>query len=269
MVNIKKAITYVKAHGDEIEKNRLNCIFLGKPAPKAVQKELKKLQNPDGGFSYWVKEFSTVFDTIYILTWMDDLLIREGDIIEHAFDFLITNQQSDGGWDEVNDLENSVEALDFKHGEIDTRVFLTAYCAHWFVRFGRAEPPEAKGCPMEFLKEYRAASGLILDDLQATWDSLVLFSYHPGRKSELFNDTLDVIEKKFSPDNWEGAKLAYLLCCLRDSGLDAYHPFVNLCIDELIQKQQNNGSWVSEYGEEFATDTTIGALRVLKHYNVV
>ena len=269
MVKVIKAIDYVKEHGDTIEKNRLNCILLNTPATTSIKNKLKKMQNPDGGFSYWTKEFSTVSDTIYILSWLDDLQIHTGKIVDYAFDFLISHQQPDGGWDEVGAMEDAGKSSDIIPGEVETRAFLTAYCAHWFVRFGRAEPPEARGCPMEFLKTCRKPSGLILDDLQATWDSLVLFSFYPGATSQLFNDTLEVIEKKFSPDTWKGSKVAYLLCCLRDSGLEAYHPFVNLCTDELIQKQQEDGSWESEYGAKHATDATISALRVLKHYNVV
>jgi hypothetical protein len=56
---------------------------------------------------------------------------------------------------------------------------------------------------------------------------------------------------------------------LRDAGLDAFHPMVNLSTDELIQKQQEDGSWESEYGEEYSVGATIEALRVLKHYNLV
>lgn len=269
MVNIKKAIDYIKEHGDEIEKNRLNCILLDIPATTSIKNKLKKMQNPDGGFSYWIQEFSTVSDTIYVLSWLDDLHIQSGKIVNRAFDFLISHQQPDGGWDEVSSMDKSEKSSKLKSGEEETRVFLTAYCAHWFVRFGRAEPPEAKGCPAEFLKAHITPSGLILDDLQATWDSLVLFSFHPGRESELFKKTLDVIEKKFSPDTSKGSEIAYLLCCLKDSRLTAYHPFVNLCTDELIQKQQEDGSWESEYGAKHTTDATIGALRVLKHYKVV
>ena len=82
-------------------------------------------------------------------------------------------------------------------------------------------------------------------------------------------DLLEVIEKKFSSERTKGSDIAYLLCCLRDAGLTAYHPFVNLCTDELIQKQQEDGSWESEYGEDYYTNATIEALRVLKHYKVI
>ena len=263
-----KTIKYVEQQGDNIERNRLKCILVGKPVKNDILDELIKMQNPDGGFSYWVKEFSTVFDTVYILSWLDDLQLRSGKIVDDAFDFLISMQREDSGWDEVEYVKD-LDSPSFIPGKIDTRVFLTAYCAHWFIRFGRAEPPGAKGCPVDFIKEFRNPNGLILDDLQATWDSLVLFSYHPGQDSELFKEAYEIIEKKFAPDNQKGSNIAYLLCCLRDAKLPIENPFVNLCIDELIQKQQENGFWESEYGEEYTVGATIEALRVLKYYKVV
>jgi hypothetical protein len=269
MVNINEAINFIKKHGDDIDRSRMNCILLNQQAPKTIQDRLEGLQNSDGGFSYWTKDFSTVFDTVYVLSWLDDLQLREGKMVEDAFIFLVSNQREDGGWDEVQNPSGVQTNSFLTPGTIDTRVLLTAYCAHWFVRFGRAEPPESKGCPVEFLQSHQSPSGLIMDDLQATWDSLVIFSYHPGKDSELFKKTYEVIEKMISPEKWKGGNIAYLLCCLRDSGLAIDNPFVNLCIDELIQKQQVGGFWESEYGEEYSTSATIEALCVLKHYNVV
>jgi hypothetical protein len=269
MVNIRKAIEFVKGHGDEISKNRLNCLILGVPALKSMQDKLMQMQNPDGGFSYWVQGVSTMADTVYILSWLDDFQLRTGEIVDRAFDFIMANQQIDGGWNEVQASDGSVKSPDIIPTDVDSRVFITAFCAHWFVRFGRAGPLEAKNSPLEFIIACRRPSGLILDDLQATWDSLVMFSHRPGRKSELFKETLDVMEKLFSPENMKGSKLAYLLTCLRDAGLEAYHPFVNLCTDELMQKQREDGSWDSEYGEKYTTDATIEAIRVLKHYKVI
>jgi hypothetical protein len=269
MVNIKKAIEFVKDKGDELEKNRLNSILLSSPASKSIQRKFREMQNSDGGFAYWTKEFSTVSDTVYMLSWLDDFQVHSGRIVDSAFDFLASNQQPDGGWDEVESMKNSTKSTGLTAGEEETRVFLTAYCAHWHVRFNRAKTLVDEKNPVEFLIPYRSPNGLILDDLQATYDSLVLFSHNPGKDSYLFAETIEVMEKKFSPDSGKGTNIAYLLCCLRDAGLEAYHPFVNLCIDELIQKQQEDGSWESEYGEKYATNATLEAIRVLMHYNVV
>lgn len=269
VVNLEKAVTYVQAKGDIIERARLACILWGKPPQNAVLQKLAEMQNPDGGLPYWIKDFSTVCDTVYVLTWFDDISSRRGSLVEHAINFLLKHQKEDGGWDEVERVKETNPPPFLIPGKINTRVWLTAYCAHWFVRFGYAEPPEAKGCPVKFLLAYRETSGRLVGYLRATWDALVLFSYHPGPNSEVFKQTLEVIEKEFSPEKWEGSYLAWLLCCLRDAGLPAHHPFVHRCLDELIKKQRPDGSWESEDGEEYAANATIEASRVIQHYDVI
>jgi len=272
LVNLEKAVVYVQTKGNIIERARLASILWGKTPQEEVLKKLADIQNPDGGFSYWVKDFSTVCDTVHVLTWLDDLSLRREPLVEHAIDFLLSQQKEDGGWDEVEKVIKTNPPPFLIPGVIENRIWLTAYCAHWFVRLGYAEHSKAKACPAEFLLAYREPSGRLvgsLKDLRATWDWLVLLSYHPGPDSEIFRQTLAVIEKEFSPEKWEGSYLAWLICCLRDAGLPAHHPFVRHSLDELAKKQRPNGSWDSEDGEEFAANATIEALRVIKHYGVI
>jgi len=269
VVNLEKAIAYVQEKGDIIEQARLACILWRKPPQKAVLQKLAKMQNPDGGFSYWIKGFSTVCDTVYILKWFDDLSLQREPPVKRAIDFLLMHQKEDGGWDEVERVKETNLPPFLLPGEINTRVWVTAHCAHWFVRLGYAEPPEAKGCPVNFLLAHRETSGRLVGYLRATWDALVLFSYYPGPDSEIFKQTLAAIQKEFSPEKWEGSYMAWLICCLRDAGLLVHHPFVRRCLDELVKKQRPDGSWDSEDGETFAANATVEALRVIRHYGVV
>jgi len=54
-IGLDRAITYVRSCGDLIENSRLDCILRGKPPGKSVLQKLEEMQNPDGGFSYWLK----------------------------------------------------------------------------------------------------------------------------------------------------------------------------------------------------------------------
>jgi hypothetical protein len=269
MIDTERAIAFVQAKGDVIEQARLASILLGKAPQTSTLQKLDGMHNPDGGFAYWIKDFSTVCDTVYVLTWLDDLSLRSGTLADRAFDFLLRHQKADGGWDELERVKDTNPPEFLLPGKVETRIWLTAYCAHWFVRFDRAEPPGARGCPVDFLLAHREPSGRLRGYLRATWDALVLFYYHPGPDSEVFQQTLKVIEKEFTPEKWEGSYLAWLLCCLRDARLPADCSFVGLCLDELVKKQRSDGSWESEDGEQFAANATIEALRVLKHYEVI
>lgn len=161
------------------------------------------MQNPDGGFAYWVKDFSTVCDAVYILKWLDDLSLRREPLVKRAISFLLSQQKEDGGWDEVERVRETNPPPFLMPGEINTRVWLTADCAHWLVRLGYAEPPEAKGCPVKFLLAHREPSGRLVGYLRATWDALVLFAYYPGPDSDVFKQTLEIIDKEFTPEKWE------------------------------------------------------------------
>ncbi len=276
MVELEKAIAYVQAHGDTIEQGRLASVLWGKPPQELVLEKLAEMQNPDGGFTCFIKDFSTVCDTVYVLIWFDDLSLHSSPLVECACSFLLLNQKDDGGWDEIERVKE-VDAPPFlAPGEIATRVWLTAYCAHWLVRFGYAEHPKVRGCPGRFLEALREPSGRLAGtskDMRAMWDWLVLLSHAPGEDSELFRQTLALIEEgfsdRYSPERWEGSYLAWLLCCLRDAGLRADHHFVRRCLAELVKKQRADGSWDSEDGEKYASNATVEALRVLKHCGVV
>jgi len=270
VIDLDKAIAYVQTKGNIIEQARLASILWKKPPDKAVLQKLATMQNPDGGFSFWIKDFSTVCDTVYVLIWLDDLSIQKSPIVNRAINFLLSQQKEDGGWDEIEKVREANPPPFLVPGKVDTRIWLTAYCAHWFARFGFAEHPKVKAPLGKFLLNHRQPSGQLgsSKDLRATWDWLVLLSHHPGPDSEIFKQTLAVIEKGFSPEKWEGSYLAWLVCCLRDAELPAHHPFVERCLDELVKKQRPDGSWDSEDGEAFAANATIEALRVIKHYGI-
>jgi hypothetical protein len=213
--------------------------------------------------------FSTVCFTVNVMSWLDDLRIREGTLVDGAIRFLKMHQKGDGGWDEVDAAKTTNPAPFMVPGEERTRTWLTACCAHWLTRFGCIEPPGSKGCPASFLLKHRERSGMLKGFLRATWDSLVLFSYYPGPDSSEFKETLKAIESTYKPSDLEGSNLAWLLTCLKHSELPSSHQLVGQVINELAKRQRADGSWSSEDGEKFAVNATVDVLRVLRYYDRV
>ncbi|MFX1354399.1 MAG: hypothetical protein ACFFGP_10590 [Promethearchaeota archaeon] len=148
-MNIKKAIKFVQLKGNLIEKARLETILWNKKPQKEVVKQLRALQKPNGSFSYWIKEVGNICDTIYVLFWFDDLKLYRGSIIDSACKFLLNRQQKDGGWDEIDEVQKFNPPKWMIPGRIETRVWLTAYCAHLLIRFSYAEA-EGTYCPTDF-----------------------------------------------------------------------------------------------------------------------
>ena len=263
-MNVENAIAYVQARGNAIERARLGAILWNEPPPDAVLQDLAAHQKPDGGFGYWAREVSNICDTAFVLQWCDDLKLYRGPIPDPACRFLLDRQQKDGGWDEVE----AIRALNLPEwmmpGRIETRVWLTAYCAHVLIRFGRAEK-EGTRCPTDFLLAHCDETGRLVGYLRATWIALSMLALYPGWDSEPFRKAVAVVEASYSPD-WEGSYLAWLLRCLQDAGLPVDHPLVARCLADLERNQQRDGSWESEDGERYAASATVEALRVLRGY---
>lgn len=268
-MDIDKAIKLVQSEGNLIEKARLEAILWNKTPQKQVLENLSKFQKVDGGFSYWVKQVSNICDTTYILFWCDDLKLFHGPIVNSACKFLLKKQQKDGGWDEIGEVQkfNPPEWMIPKR--IETRVWLTAYCSHALIRFGHAET-EGSHCPTDFLVENSDKTGRLKGYFRATWLALPMFSYHPGIESEPFQKALNVVQSNYSSD-WNASYLAWLLRCLKDSGLESNHPLVKQSLSDLEEKQRKDGSWEPEVGEDeiHAINATVETLRAFKSYNFI
>jgi len=271
MIYLEKAINFVHSYGDLIENARLASIIWGEMPNNLVLHKLEEMQNPDGGFSYWIKEadISMVCDTVYLLRWFDDLATKYGKLVERAVSFIIGHQEEDGGWDEVEDIKKFKPPPFLEPGAINTRVWLTANCAHWLMRFGYAESPMCKACPVDYLLENREPSGRLIGYLRATWDALPIFARYPKDDREPFRKALRITEKEFTPGDWEGSYLAWLLRCLHDAGIEATNNLVSECFIQLAKKQRLDGSWDSEDSEEYSVGATLEVLRVLKDYKVI
>jgi hypothetical protein len=172
-------------------------------------------------------------------------------------------QKEDGGWEEVEALRNLPVPDWMAPGVQQNRLWLTAFCSHVLTRFRYAEAPGTR-CPADFLLAHCDESGRIKGYLRATWISLPMLAFYPGRGSKQFERAVKVIEENFRQD-WVGGYLAWLLCCLQDAGLTDNHPLVKQCLKDLARKQRGDGSWAPEAGEgeSHSVNATIVALRGL------
>jgi hypothetical protein len=270
-MDCRKAVSHVRRHGTGFERARLERIIDGVEPSAGALAELAAMQHPDGGFAYWLPDrtISTVCDTAYVLGWLDDLNLREGPIVDRAVRFLFSHQKADGGWDEVEALRRLDVPEFLVQGEPTTRTWLTAYCAHWLMLFGYADAPICRGCPVHFLLKHRDESGRLIGYQRATWDALPIFHRFPQLSGDAYAQALAATERELAPAQWAGSYVAWLLRALRDCRLPADHELVEPLLAALTSRQQADGSWDSESGEQHAVDATIEVLRVLRDFGVV
>jgi hypothetical protein len=262
--DLVKAIAYVQDHGSVIERARLAAILQDELPSKTALRELARLQNPDGGFAYWVPQASNLCDTAYVLQWFDDLKVHKGPVVERACRFILDRQQKDGGWDEVAAVVNHDPPEWMMPGRIETRVWLTGFCAHVLICFGHAEAPGTY-CPTDFLLEHRDEQGRLAGYPIATWVALPMLHFYPGPDPETFDRARAVAEADYA-SQYDSAMLAWMLRCLKDADLPFDHPLVARALDDLERQQRPDGSWPAAEGEQRAVEVTVAALRELKRY---
>ncbi|UCE10261.1 MAG: terpene cyclase/mutase family protein [Candidatus Thorarchaeota archaeon] len=266
MVDVQRAVEFVRKECDVILQGRLESILEKRKPDRTVLDTIESMRKSDGGFAFWDQDISCITSTLNVVGWLDDLSLSEEAVVSKTFDFLLRHQQKDGGWDEIEKVSIFNPPPFMVPGEMNTRIWLTACCAHWFIRFDRAKSLGAKTHPTEFLTQHLSPSGLIKGYLYASWDSLVMFHYNPGPESDAFTSLLRATRENFDSERHDGADLAWLLRCLRDVGLGTKDELVVRVLNALEKNQDENGSWISADGAEFSGMTTVDAIRVLNDF---
>ena len=264
MLDARAATAYVEERGNAIERARLAAVLRDEPPSEAALRALAALQRPDGGFTYWMPQVSNLCDTAYVLQWFDDLKVPKGPVVERACRFILDRQQTDGGWDEEETIREHNPPEWMTPGRIETRVWLTGFCAHVLIRFGYAEAPGST-CPTDFLLEHMDEQGRLAGYPMATWIALPMLHFYPGPDPKTFDRALAVAEADYA-SQYDSAMLAWMLRCLKDVDLPFDHPLVAHTLDDLEGQQRPDGSWPATEGEHREVEVTVAALRELSRY---
>ena len=175
--------------------------------------------------------------------------------IRHALQFLRTDQNTDGSWEEDDDL---VEIAPFwvKPGDLSTRLYLTANCGFWLgvLAPGGEAVIGAATCLQAHLKE----NGRLLSFLQAQW--LACGLWHRLGLNAPSAKILAYYQTRYS--DLEAGNLAWMMNTLIIAGLPSGTPLVRNSADRLVGLQAADGHWS---GEDASQDvhTTLVALRAL------
>jgi hypothetical protein len=243
----------------------MHILYALQPEPGIIQ-SFVALQNGDGGFPCGMMpgDLCTVDNTLVALWWMDELEMLESPAAGKAFEYLLAVQRDDGGWDENPAIAQYDLPPWVIPGDLRTRLYLSAYSAYWLA-IGSYKSYPAFQKALDFLLNHQDETGKVYGYLHTTWITTSVFFMAGQPYAEVAGKGMHVIMAK-PISEWASSQISWALDCLGRAGLSKYHPFIERCLAELIRRQDSEGKWSSEDGEDYAVGATIEALKVLKHY---
>lgn len=261
--NHKSALEYIHAHGNDIEKARIDHIVSGVKPSSALQRSLKNKQNKDGGFPFQgVKgRPSTLSDTTFTLSWLDDLGLMPTDTSIRALDFIASRQLKDGSWDEDPAINSCNPPPWMKPGVTAVVVFCTASALFWLIGDGKTERvPQG----LQFLARHQAPSGAFAGFRHNTWLAVAVMGMLRGWGTPGVRQGLDYLAS-IPAGQWVPSQLSWMLWTFLKGGIPAGCSFFCRMFGLLLQKQNSDGSFLAEDGPEYAVNATIEALKVAHH----
>ncbi len=269
-MDAKKALRYVNERGSEIEKARAFRAISGGKAPVAVEGEISRLQNADGGFPLYQEKggSSTLDSTLFVFGWLDQLGLIPSPLCARSCQFLLERQESDGGWDERS-LPPPLELPPWSMpGDLKARLYLSAHALFWLEAAGLNERPIPLRRAISFILSHQEENGKFYGYLHTTWigSSALLLAgtdfLAPARLG------LDYLLKR-EPELWEASQMAWALSSFARAGLPGNHPLIEKLLRALMEKQRPDGSWASEDGDAYAAEATVSALWGFRLYGLI
>jgi squalene cyclase len=264
-MDTRKAISFVKEKGSDLEIARLrNILYVSQPEAKVVQPFLE-LQSIQGAFPLRFQPGNPdmVDNTLTALWWLDELGMLSASVGKRALGFLLAVQKGDGGWDEDVSTERYELPPWVQPGDLNTRLYLTAYAAYWLAAGGYGSDPVLENA-MVFLLQNQKENGMFYGYLHTTW--IAASACLMVGRTEPANRSLQALLDRPLSD-WEESQSAWALDCLYRAGVETDHALVQKLMEKLESSQGAEGQWASEDGEPFAVSATIGVLKVFKLYN--
>jgi hypothetical protein len=266
-MEIKQSIRFIEENGSDLEKARLRFVLYNmKPEPEVLQ-PFVELQNRDGGFplNRAKEEQSTLNDTLNALWWMEELGMLGSPAADRTVDYLFETQLEDGGWDEDPDLAQDDLPPWILPGNLNTRLYLTAYAAYWLTLKGYGGFPALQNALLFIYRHLNERDGF-QGFLHTTWIATSVFFMAGAPYGEAARSGLQILADR-PLSEWQDSQIAWALDCLGKAGLSKEEPFIETGLNELLRRRSPDGSWSSEDGAAFAVTATIEALKVLKQYH--
>ncbi len=265
-MDVERAETYIRKHGDEFDQARLNA--LSGDGPVLSREQCQRFlagQRADGGWApFWTPDYSSLDATCYRLWQCDELMgLWDTPAVARAVTFLRSRQRADGSWEEDERVRDAAPPW-ARPGELAPRLYLTANCgwslANASLTGSFVTTDEAALRAGTYLESHLAQDGALPSFLQTHWLAAGLWM-RLGRE-DLAYRTLDHLATHLS-GAIPASSLARMLTTLAGLGISPDHPLAQRATALLMSQQRADGSWASEDGPERDPYVTVEAVRGL------
>ena len=254
-VDVDRAVAFVRTHGDEFDRARLDAVLEeGSLLSREQKQRLLAGQRDDGGWpAFWASNYSSLDATCFRLAQGEGLGIDPWcPAFVQAVAFLRAHQRQDGSWEEDEAVR-----------ELAPRLYLTANCGWWLANAtlrGMVSTDEAAQRAGTYLERHLAEDRSLPSFLHAHWLAGG-FWIRLGR-ADLAHRVLDYLATRMS-DNVPASSLAWILTTLAPLGVSPDHLLIRQATTLLLSQQRADGRWASEDGPERDPYVTVEALRGL------
>ncbi|MDH5448784.1 MAG: terpene cyclase/mutase family protein [Candidatus Bathyarchaeota archaeon] len=268
-MNIEAALNFIQEHGNTIDRYRINYLLNERHNDEIPLKNLRSIQNKDGGFPYNLEKdkHSSVSETCSTLNLIRELDLKESNVCKKAIQFLFKTQQQNGSWDENLRIAEYKPPPWDTPAKPETRTWLTAEVANKLIQLGYHNSEYVRKAA-KFLMQNRDKNGKVAGYRIATWITISVFAQLEGIENEIVQKSMKLVEEWLQEEEIDASFLNWYLECLHDAKIPRNHPLVQICLEKLVKLQQKNGSWTSVDGERYIVPTTITALKLLRDFDV-
>lgn len=262
-MNVERALRFARAHGDELQRYRVDFHCKGLRDDRTPLNYYRKRQGPAGEFPYDLEQGNpaSTNETTGVMGTLAELDLSKSDVADKAIDYVLSIQSSDGSWDENHEIKKLNPPPWDMPGELMTRIWLTSQTAANLVSLGKGNLEAVKRAA-DFLLQNRDETGRFSGYRITTWICIPLFSFREGKNSDTVRTCLEHAEKWVEEETDPGF-LVWYLECLTSAGLALSHPVASKCLEKLAELQRDDGSFSSVDGDRYVVSNTIGAVRFL------
>lgn len=266
MLNLDTARNFIKMRGTMLEKERFHCLLTDERGDLRVF-PVERLQNSDGGFALYFKAGnpSSINHTVMALLCLQDLNLLTKATENEAAKFILSRQNCDGIFVDPYETLSMNLPLWMETGTFRFAVYYTLFSCLELLKIDATYYQNLEK-PLQLISEWQKSNGSMPGYLHNSWLSAGVFLLSGNDKAA--DKALEFLAS-IQSYNWVGSQLIWALETLVDAGLSREHPLLRRWLNWMRGMQNPNGSFSSEDGEQYNTDVTLNAIRVVKKYSLL